>query len=69
LGKKEKVFDKLDNLTIVGLSKWIANCAKESSLLKNKTVVNLPNPIDTNIFKPFNKTEAKKLWNLPEDKK
>ena len=67
--RKKKVFDKLDNLTIVGLSKWIANCTKESSLLKNKKIINLPNPIDTDIFKPFNKIEARKLWNLPKDKR
>ncbi len=67
--RKKKVFDRLENLTIIGLSKWVTNCSKESSLLGDKKHVNLPNPIDTKIFKPVEKTEAKELWNLPKNKK
>ncbi len=67
--RKQKVFSKLPNITIVGLSKWLAECAKESSLLGDKKIVNLPNPIDTSIFKPFDKEKARELWNLPANKK
>ena len=67
--RKQNVFSKIPNMVIVGLSTWIENCAKESSLLKNHLVVNLPNPIDTNVFKPFDKKQARELWNLPQDKK
>jgi glycosyltransferase involved in cell wall biosynthesis len=66
---KAKVFERLENLTIVGLSQWLANCAKSSQLLKNKRIVCLPNPIDTSIFSPFNKLKARELLNLPQDKK
>ena len=66
---KEKKFPKINNLTIVGLSRWIHNCSKESILFKNKKIVNLPNPIDTNIFKPYNKKMARELWELPQNKK
>ncbi len=65
---KEKTYPKL-NLTINGLSRWIANCAKESLLLGNKPIINLPNPIDTNIYKPISKTIARDLLGLDSEKK
>jgi len=67
--RKQKVFSKMDNLIIVGLSKWLNECAKNSTLLKDKKHINLPNPIDTNIFKPLDGEKARELWNLPQDKK
>jgi glycosyltransferase involved in cell wall biosynthesis len=66
--RKRKIYEKLD-LTIVGLSKWITECSKNSTLLKKKNHINLPNPINTNIFKPLNKKNLRNLWNLPNDKK
>lgn len=66
---KEKNFAKIQNMTIVGLSKWLTECAEKSTLLRDTKVVNLPNPIDTNTFKPFDKDKARELWNLPCDKK
>ena len=67
--RKQKSFSKIDNLTIIGLSRWMAGCAKESILLGDKKIINLPNPIDTNIFKPVDKEKCRELWNLPKDKK
>jgi len=66
--RKKKAFSKKD-MTIVGLSRWLSECAKKSALLEHKNHVNLPNPIDTSIFKPFEKQKARDLWNLPQDKK
>jgi glycosyltransferase involved in cell wall biosynthesis len=67
--KKKRTFEKKDNLTIVGLSRWVNNCSKKSTLLKDKRHINLPNPIDTKIFKPFNKKKSRELWGLPQNKK
>ena len=67
--RKQKTFSKLKNMTVIGLSHWLANCAKESSLFKKKHVVCLPNPINTKIFAPLDKLKARKLFNFPEDKK
>jgi glycosyltransferase involved in cell wall biosynthesis len=67
--RKRNTYKKLPNMVIVGLSKWITNCTKESSLLKNHEIVNIPNPIDTNIFKPLDTKHARELWNLPANKK
>lgn len=67
--RKQKTFDTIANMTIVGLSKWLSDAAKSSTLLKNKKHINLPNLIDTQNFKPFEKVKARKLWNLPKEKK
>ena len=67
--RKQKAFTCKKDITIVGLSKWLVGCSKLSELLKHTQHINLPNPIDTDIFKPFNKIEARELWSLPKDKK
>jgi glycosyltransferase involved in cell wall biosynthesis len=67
--RKQKTFSKIDNMTIVGLSKWLSHCAEKSTIFKDKKHINLPNPINTNVFKVFNKKKARELWNLPKNKK
>jgi len=67
--KKMKSYSKLNNLTIIGLSRWLANCASESSLFKNNNIFNLPNLIDTNAFSPIKQSIARKLLYLPLNKK
>jgi len=67
--RKQKVISRMDNLVIVGLSKWLTNCSKNSTLLKEKKHINLSNPINTNIFKPLDGKKARELWNLPQEKK
>jgi glycosyltransferase involved in cell wall biosynthesis len=66
---KNKYFSRINNLTIVALSGWLQECALESSLFKNRKVVNLPNPIDVRKFKPLNKEESKKKMGLDVSKK
>ncbi len=66
--RKQKAFNLKKDITVVGLSKWLNECSKSSSLLKDKKHVNLPNPIDTTIFKSFDKEESRELWSLPKDK-
>lgn len=66
--RKQKIFSKKE-MTIVGLSRWVYEASKSSTLLKNHKHVNLPNPIDTNIFKPFDKVKSRELWSLSKDKK
>lgn len=67
--RKQKAFALKKNMTIIGLSNWLNECSKSSTLLKDKNHINLPNPIDTNTFKPFDKEKARELWSLPKDKK
>ena len=67
--RKRQVYAQIEDMTIVGLSQWMHQAAKSSSLLKDKNHIQLPNPIDTTAFEPFNKIEARRLFNLPIDKK
>jgi glycosyltransferase involved in cell wall biosynthesis len=67
--RKQKTFNKKQDITIVGLSRWLNKCSKNSTLLKDKKHVNLPNPIDINLFKSSDKYLSRKLWSLPQDKK
>ncbi|GHW58297.1 glycosyltransferase [Vibrio cholerae] len=67
--RKKNAFSQLPNMTIVGLSNWLANAASQSSLFQDHRVVFLPNPINTHVFSPFTKTQARALFNLPQDKK
>ena len=67
--RKQKALASKKDMTIVGLSKWLNECSKSSTLLKDKNHINLPNPIDTNTFKPFDKDKARELWSLPKDKR
>lgn len=67
--RKQKTLAQKKDLTMVSLSSWLNHCAKNSTLLKDKKHVHLPNPIDSNIFKPCDKEMARELWDLPRDKK
>jgi len=64
--RKKRTFSKLPNMVVIGLSNWLADCAKQSSLFKNHRVVCLPNPIDTSRYSFFNKKQARELLNLPQ---
>ena len=67
--RKQKAYALKKDMTIVGISNWINECSKSSTLLKDKNHINIPNPVDTNTFKPFDKDKARELWSLPKDKK
>jgi glycosyltransferase involved in cell wall biosynthesis len=65
--RKAKAWRNL-NLTIVGLSSWLAKCATSSSLFKDVRVELIPNGLDTQRYKPINRHVARDLLNLPQDK-
>ena len=56
-------------LTIVCPSGWLADCAGQSAVLRNKRIEVIANPIDTGAFKPLDRREARYAFNLPLDKK
>ena len=64
--------DKLEllnhpNLAIVTPSKWLANCAKNSSLFRDRRIEVIPYSLETEIFQPLDKSKAKKLLNIDSD--
>ncbi|WP_395803101.1 glycosyltransferase [Daejeonella sp.] len=65
--RKLKAYSKL-NLNIIAPSKWMAESVKKSSLLASADLVNIPNTLDTAVFKPSEKLEARKKLGLNPDK-
>ncbi len=68
LRRKKKAWAGLD-ITIVTPSKWLAECAKESSLFKDRRIEIIHNGLDLNLYKPIDKTTAREIWDLPINKK
>lgn len=64
--EKMEFYTAYNNLFFVSPSHWLANLAKNSEITKNKPIFRIPNPIDTTLFKPFDKKIAKKILGLEE---
>ena len=65
--RKTQNWHKL-NLTIVTLSQWMTDCVKKSSLLQDFPVEMIANGLDLERFKPIDKSLAKKILGLPQEK-
>jgi glycosyltransferase involved in cell wall biosynthesis len=66
--KKQKLYLRA-SITFVACSRWLEGSVKESMLLSGHTFTNIPNPINTDRFKPLNKREARIKYNLSADRK
>lgn len=65
---QEKIeFFNHPNLVIVTPSQWLAKCAKKSQVFRHNRIEVIPYSLDTNIFQPINKLEAKRNLNLNSD--
>jgi glycosyltransferase involved in cell wall biosynthesis len=53
---------------IVCPSHWLANCVRESTLLKDYPTHVIPNPLDLSCFRPTEKEHARNILNLPQDR-
>ncbi|WP_411273487.1 glycosyltransferase family 4 protein [Daejeonella sp.] len=56
------------NFTIVAPSRWMAESVSKSKLLKSRPKINIPNTLDTGIFKPFSQAESRKILGLSPGK-
>jgi glycosyltransferase involved in cell wall biosynthesis len=52
----------------VTCSHWLGNRASQAKLLNGFSINTIPNPIDTDLFRPIPKKEARQKLNLPTDK-
>ena len=66
--RKVSVYPKIKMMDVVATSQWIAKCAKESFLLRDRRVTILPNPIDTNLFSKIDKNIVRDIFGIPKDK-
>jgi glycosyltransferase involved in cell wall biosynthesis len=55
-------------LTIVAPSSWMADLARRSPIVSRAAVVCVPNPVDTSLFRPWSKAEARQSLGIPSDK-
>ena len=56
-----------DNIFFVACSRWLEGEARKSALLKGHSVTNVPNAIDTRVFHPVDRAEARRRVGLPEE--
>lgn len=66
---KKKDLYQSNHITFITCSSWLKEKASHSRLLEGHTIINIPNPININLFKPRDKFEACTKCNLPSDKK
>jgi glycosyltransferase involved in cell wall biosynthesis len=65
--RKSKAYAAL-NCHIIAPSQWMADSVKMSSLMGFRPVSVIPNTIETKVFKPYVKSEAKKMLKISADK-
>lgn len=66
--KKHELYAKYDNLHFVSPGQWLYNCASKSSTLNSKQIFRIPNLLDERIFKHIEKSVARNILNLPQNK-
>lgn len=65
--KKQSIYGTA-NLNIVTCSHWLAEKARTSSLLKNRPISVIPNPIDTVLFSPIDRKTSRAHFKFPQEK-
>jgi len=65
--RKQRVLRGSD-IIFVACSRWLEGEAKASALLRGHHIVNIPNPIDTRIFRPGSREESRRAEGLPQDR-
>lgn len=60
--RKKDMLSIAKNLSVVTCSHWLGEVAMKSTLLKGFMIQAIPNPIDTNLFSPKDKTAARAKW-------
>jgi glycosyltransferase involved in cell wall biosynthesis len=65
--QKNKAYQQLD-FTVIAPGLWMLKSVEESSLMRKKAAVHIPNTLDTSLFKPADKMAAKQKAGLATDK-
>lgn len=66
--RKQKAWRNLD-LMVVTPSQWMSECVQSSSLFRDLRVETIPFCLDTETYRPHDKTAARQILNLPQTKK
>ena len=57
------------NIHFITCSRWLEGQARQSALMKGQRITAIPNPIDTRLFAPTDKAEARLKNQLPTDRR
>ena len=66
--KKAKAFARFKSLTLVSVSGWLENRAKQSPMFKNRDFYVVGNGVDTTIYKPVNTATLRQKLGLTNQK-
>lgn len=66
--RKARSWRRLD-MTIVAPSRWLATCARESSLFRERRVEVIPNGIPLERYRPWPRSIAREMLGLPQDRR
>ncbi|MDY6937729.1 MAG: glycosyltransferase family 4 protein [Cyanobacteriota bacterium] len=66
--RKQQAWANLD-MTLVAISHWVADCARNSALFQDRRIEVIHNALDPSVYQPQPKTLARERFNLPTDKK
>lgn len=64
---KKRCMDRIGSLTVIAPSEWMKGVAESSIMFRNRRVVRIFNPLDTELFCPGDKRAARAKWGVPED--
>jgi glycosyltransferase involved in cell wall biosynthesis len=67
LRRKKKYISS--EIEVVGISNWLCEKARASSVFRDSNITMIPNCIDINQFRPIDKHAARQLFDLPTNKK
>jgi len=56
-------------ITYVALSQWMARCARSSPLTFGNEICVIPSGIDVERFRPTDRSTARSMWGLPQDRR
>ena len=65
--RKENAWQET-NLTVVAPSHWIANCARQSTLLASLRIEVIPNGLDITTYRPLAQRQARDWLGLPQER-
>ena len=66
--RKQKAWART-RITVVTPSRWLADCARASTLFGNRRIEVIPNGIETSRYVPIPRAEARAALSLPNDRK
>lgn len=68
VARKQKIYNE-GRITFVACSRWLRDIAQKKPLGVGQEVLAVPNPIDTEVFRPMERKTLRKEFGLPENQR